>query len=111
LTGSINAELEAIKKAIRSTEGISLDNICYIYNQFAGGTIRRLSEMNIATSGIFFSHGNVGRALPHEEFPYGYVFEDIAAEVNISYSYMRKIVREKTGKSVNETVNFLRIRY
>jgi AraC-like DNA-binding protein len=145
----IKTELQAIKKAIRSTEGISYDNICYIYNQLAGGTIRRLSEMNIDTSGIFFSHGNVCRAIASSEtletlshcmvdfyedllhylrkdkdeehaidrimacltknYRTDMFFEDMAAEVNISYSYMRKIVREKTGKSVNETVNFLRI--
>jgi AraC-like DNA-binding protein len=145
----IGAELEAIKKAVRSTEGISYDNICYIYNQLAGGTIRRLSEMNINTTGIFFSHGNVCRAIASSEtletlsrcmndfyedllhylrkdkdeeqaidrimaclaknFRKDMFFEDMAAEVNISYSYMRKIVKEKTGRSVNETVNFLRI--
>jgi YesN/AraC family two-component response regulator len=36
-------------------------------------------------------------------------FEDMAAELGISYSYMRKIVKEKTGKSVNDTINFIRI--
>jgi len=147
--GNINTELETIKKTIRSTEGISYDNICYIYNQLAGGTIRRLSEMNIDTSGIFYSHGNVCRAIASSEtletlnscmvdfyedllhylrkdkdeeqaidrimaclmknFRTDMFFEDMAAEVNISYSYMRKLVREKTGKSINETVNFLRI--
>ena len=145
----INMELEAIQKTIRSTEGISYDNICYIYNQLAGGTIRRLSEMNINTPGIFFSHGNVCRAIASSEtleelsrnmvvffedilhylrkddadeqtidrimaclaknFRADMFFEDMAAEVKMSYSYMRKIVREKTGRSINETVNFLRI--
>ena len=145
----INAELQAIKKAIRASEGISYDNICYIYNQLAGGTIRRLSEMNINNAGIFFSHGNVCRAIASSEtletlsrcmndfyedllhylrkdkaeeaaidrimaclaknFRTDMFFEDMAAEVNMSYSYMRRIVREKTGRSVNETVNFLRI--
>jgi len=147
--GQIKTELQAIKKAILSTDGISYDNICYIYNQLAGGTIRRLSEMNINTSGIFFSHGNVCRAIALSEtleqlskcmndfyedllhylrkdnaeeqaidrimsclaknFRTDMFYEDMAAEINISYSYMRKIVREKTGRSVNETINFLRI--
>jgi len=147
--GRINTELEATKKAIQSIEGISCENIRYIYNQFAGGTIRRLSEMNIDTSGIFFSHGNVSRAIASSEtlealgrcmndffedllhylhkdnveeqaidrimaclaknFRADMFFEDMAAEVKMSYSYMRKIVREKTGRSINETVNFLRI--
>jgi len=147
--GQINAELDVIKKAIRSTEGISYDNICFIYNQLAGGTIRRLLEMNINTSGIFLSHGNVCRAISSSEtletlsrcmndfyddllnclrkdkteeqtidrimaclaknFRTDMFFEDMAAELKMSYSYMRKIVREKTGKSVNDTINFMRI--
>jgi AraC-like DNA-binding protein len=145
----INAELENIMKAIRSTEGISYDNICFIYNQLAGGTIRRLSEMNINTPGFFFGHGNIYKSIASSEtleqlsrymgefyedlinylrkdqgeeqvidrilacfnrhFRTDMFFEDMAAELGISYSYMRKIVKEKTGKSVNDTINFIRI--
>ena len=36
-------------------------------------------------------------------------FEDIAAELGMSYSYMRRIVKRATGKSVNEIINFRRI--
>lgn len=145
----IHAELESLIKTIRSANGISYDNICFIYNQLAGGTIRRLSEMNINTSGFFFSHGNIYRSIASSETLEqlsGYMgdfyddllnflrkdqgedqvidrilaclgkyyrtdmfFEDMAAELKMSYSYMRKIVREKTGKSVNDTVNLFRI--
>ncbi|MFD1956855.1 helix-turn-helix domain-containing protein [Paenibacillus thailandensis] len=38
------------------------------------------------------------------------VFEDMAKEIGISYSYMRKIVYELTGKSLIEYINLLRIR-
>ncbi|WNS43334.1 AraC family transcriptional regulator [Paenibacillus sp. MMS20-IR301] len=37
------------------------------------------------------------------------VFEDMAKEIGISYSYMRKIVYEQTGKSMIDFVNQLRI--
>ena len=145
----IHAELEIIMKSIRSIEGITYDNICFIYNQLAGGTIRRLSEMNINTSGFFFGHGNVYKAIASSEtleqlslymgnfyedllnylrrdqggeetidrilaclrkyFRTDMFFEDMAAELKMSYSYMRRLVKEKTGKSVNDTVNYLRI--
>ena len=145
----IHAELESIIREIRSAEGISYDNIIFIYNQLAGGTIRRLSEMNVNTSGFFFSHGNIYRSIASAEtleqlsehlgdffedllnylrrdqgedqvidrilacldkyHRTDMFFEDMAAELKMSYSYMRRIVKEKTGKSVNDTVNLLRI--
>ncbi|MBW4081006.1 helix-turn-helix domain-containing protein [Paenibacillus sp. S150] len=37
------------------------------------------------------------------------VFEDMAKEISISYSYMRKIVYEQTGKSMIDLLNQLRI--
>ena len=37
------------------------------------------------------------------------VFEDMAKEIGISYSYMRKLVYEQTGKSMIDFVNQLRI--
>lgn len=37
------------------------------------------------------------------------VFEDMAKEIGISYSYMRKIVYEQTGKSLSDYLNLLRI--
>jgi len=145
----INIELENIMKAIRSTEGISCDNIFFIYNQLAGGTIRRLSEMSVNTSGFFISHGNIYKSIASSEtleqlsrymgefyedlinylrkdqeeeqvidrimaclkkyYRKDMFFEDMAAELGISYSYMRKIVKEKTGKSVIDTINLIRI--
>lgn len=37
------------------------------------------------------------------------VFEDMAKEIGISYSYMRRIVYESTGKSLIDYINYLRI--
>ena len=37
------------------------------------------------------------------------LYEDVAKEMGISYSYLRKIVKEATGKSVKDYVNKLRI--
>jgi AraC-like DNA-binding protein len=37
-------------------------------------------------------------------------FDDMAAELGISYSYMRRLVREATGKSVLDNINLLRVR-
>ncbi len=36
-------------------------------------------------------------------------FDDIAEEIGISYSYLRKLVKEETGKSLIDNVNILRI--
>jgi YesN/AraC family two-component response regulator len=37
-------------------------------------------------------------------------FDDMAAELGISYSYMRKLVREATGRSILDNINQLRVR-
>ena len=37
------------------------------------------------------------------------VFEEMAKQIGISYSYMRKIVYEQTGKSLSDYLNLLRI--
>jgi AraC-like DNA-binding protein len=147
----IKTELGEILKAVGSMEDISYDNICFIYNQLAGVTIRRLSEMNINTVRFFSEHGGVYNAIascetleqinsfmvnfyedileylrrdePEEERPIDRIlqffeqhyredmfFEDMAARLGLSYSYMRKIVREATGQSVLDTINRFRIR-
>jgi AraC-like DNA-binding protein len=149
----IKRELDAIKRAIQGEKSpeISPDNISFIYNQLAGITIKRLSEMNVDTAGFFSEHGSVYRAIAAcetldqislymedfyqdilsrrrrgregEEKPIDRIlacfekhyredmfFEDMAAELGISYSYMRKIVREAAGASVLDTINRIRIR-
>jgi AraC-like DNA-binding protein len=37
------------------------------------------------------------------------IFEDIANKLGISYSYLRKLVKEETGKSLMDNINILRI--
>ncbi|WP_029504978.1 AraC family transcriptional regulator [Lachnoclostridium phytofermentans] len=37
------------------------------------------------------------------------VFEELATQIGISYSYMRKMIREETGNSLMDNVNLLRI--
>ncbi len=37
------------------------------------------------------------------------VFEELASQIGISYSYMRKMIREETGNSLMDNVNLLRI--
>ncbi len=44
-----------------------------------------------------------------EHFCEDVVFEDMAKEIGISYSYMRKIVYDLTGKSLIDYINLLRI--
>jgi len=145
----IKSELDEIQRNIRQTENITYDNICFIYNQLAGVTIKRLSEVNIQTSVFLLIHGNIYKSIAscetleqlnllmigfygniinylHKEqesekpidrimacfknhFRDDMFFEDMASELGMSYSYMRKIVKNDTGKSVNETINYLRI--
>lgn len=37
------------------------------------------------------------------------VYEEVAKEMGISYSYMRRIIKEETGKSLNDYINKIRI--
>lgn len=55
---------------------------------------------------------NYGERIIHyleDKFCAEIVFEDMAKEIGISYSYMRKIIYELTGKSLIDYVNMLRI--
>ncbi len=44
-----------------------------------------------------------------EHYKEDVIFEAIAEEIGISYSYLRKLVKEETGKSLIDNVNILRI--
>lgn len=44
-----------------------------------------------------------------EHYKEDVIFEEIAEEIGISYSYLRKLVKEETGKSVMDNINILRI--
>lgn len=45
----------------------------------------------------------------NEHYNEDLVFEDVAATIGISYSYLRKLVKEETGKSLIDNVNIIRI--
>lgn len=45
----------------------------------------------------------------NEHYKEDIVFEDLAEKIGISYSYLRKLVKEETGKSLMDNVNILRI--
>ncbi|WP_099469296.1 AraC family transcriptional regulator [Konateibacter massiliensis] len=45
----------------------------------------------------------------NEHYKEDIVFEDLAEKIGISYSYLRKLVREETGRSLMDNVNILRI--
>ncbi len=44
-----------------------------------------------------------------EHYKEDIILEDIAEEIGISYSYIRKLIKEETGKSLIDNVNILRI--
>jgi len=45
----------------------------------------------------------------NEHYKEDIVFEELAEKIGISYSYLRKLVKEETGKSLMDNVNILRI--
>lgn len=45
----------------------------------------------------------------NEHYKEDIVFEELAEKIGISYSYLRKLVKEETGKSLMDNVNLLRI--
>jgi YesN/AraC family two-component response regulator len=45
----------------------------------------------------------------NEHYKEDFLFEDLADNIGISYSYMRKIVKNETGKSLIDLLNQLRI--
>ncbi|MEK5023502.1 AraC family transcriptional regulator [Paenibacillus sp. FSL M7-1046] len=91
-----------------------------IYSAIA--SIDTLDEMEDYLNGFFTE---IGRYLTHfcaqdsygeriigylqEHFCEDIVFQDLAREIGISYSYMRKIVYELTGKTLIDYTNLLRI--
>ena len=45
----------------------------------------------------------------HEHYKEDLIYEEVALEIGISYSYLRRIVKEETGKSVSDYINKIRI--
>jgi AraC-like DNA-binding protein len=149
-------ELDIIREAILMLgDGVSYDNIRFIYNQLLGASIQHLSERGRNIAGVYMSRGNVYSAVSEldtvdeigaylggfyrdiigaldddgaerggepagslaqrifaylgEHFRESIVFEDMAAEMGVSYSYMRKVIRGETGRSMLDCINELRI--
>ncbi|MDR1060240.1 MAG: AraC family transcriptional regulator [Clostridiales bacterium] len=148
-------ELDIIREAILMLgDGVSYDNIRFIYNQLLGASIQHLSERGRNIASVYMSRGNVYSAvseldtvdeigaylggfyrdiigaladgagaadepassLPQRIFAYlgehfreSIVFEDMAAEIGVSYSYMRKVIRGETGRSMLDCINEMRI--
>ena len=61
------------------------------------------------TSGVTANYGDKILLYLHENYKREIDFEDLAGRLGISYSYLRKIVRERTGKSAQDYVNNLKI--
>ncbi len=92
-----------------------------VYDALAGcDTLDEIQEYLLAFYGDILeymersSHEDeryLGRILRYLEQHYSedIYFEDMAKEIGISYSYMRKLVRESTGKSMLDYINCLRI--
>lgn len=45
----------------------------------------------------------------NEHYTEDLLYEEVAEEIGISYSYLRRIVKEETGKSVNDYINKIRV--
>lgn len=45
----------------------------------------------------------------NEHYTEDLLYEEVAEQIGISYSYLRRIVKEETGKSVNDYINKIRI--
>lgn len=45
----------------------------------------------------------------NEHYTEDLLYEEVAKQIGISYSYLRRIVKEETGKSVNDYINKIRI--
>lgn len=101
-TARIFAGRRNIYSAIASVD--TLDELEQYLQEFFGEIIQYLTrnpnEVNYGERIIRYLE---------EHFCEEIVFEDMAKEIGISYSYMRKIVYELTGKSLIDYMNMLRI--
>jgi AraC-like DNA-binding protein len=68
-----------------------------------------LDYLNRDTGGDRELSGKILRYL-EDHFREDIFFSDMAADLGISYSYMRRLVREATGKSILDNINQLRVR-
>jgi AraC-like DNA-binding protein len=102
-TARIFAGRRNIYSAIASRD--TLDELDEYMHEFFGDIIQYLAR---SAPGEVNYGERITRYL-EEHYCEEIVFEDMAKEIGISYSYMRKIVMELTGKSLIDYTNSLRI--
>lgn len=101
-TARIFAGRRNIYSAIASID--TLDELEQYLREFFGEIIHHLARNQTEVN-----YGERIIRYLEEHFCEEIVFEDMAKEIGISYSYMRKILYELTGKSLIEYINMLRI--
>ncbi|THF75715.1 AraC family transcriptional regulator [Cohnella fermenti] len=103
-TSRIFAGRGNVYSAIASID--TLDELEKYLKEFFGEIVQYLSR---STSDANPNHGERIIRYLDDNYRKEIVFEDMAKEIGISYSYMRKIVYDLTGKSLIDYTNMLRI--
>jgi AraC-like DNA-binding protein len=103
-TARIFAGRGSIYSTIASID--TLDELEEYLHEFFGEIIQYLARSSGSGE---VNHGERIIRYLEEHYCEEIVFEDMAREIGISYSYMRKIVYELTGKSLLDYTNMLRI--
>lgn len=148
---SIQKEFVECKRELTEYESVSPENVQMIFFQFAGTTIKYLTDHNLSTAKVSGNHSNMYSVIANmdtideiiefllqiyrniiqntetvtqsgegsyfdqvmkylqEHYKEDIVFESIAEQIGISYSYIRKLVKEETGKSLIDNLNHNRI--
>jgi AraC-like DNA-binding protein len=153
---AVSRELDIVRDSVLVMgDGVSYDNIRFIYNQLLGASIQHMSERGRNIAGVYMSRGNIYAAVSgldtvdeiaaylrdfyrdvigaqapdsasgDEEPPasvsqqvFAYigarfresiVFEDMASEIGVSYSYLRRVIRAEAGRSILDCINEMRI--
>lgn len=83
----------------------TLDELEEYLHEFYGEIVQHLAKSQGETN----NYGERMLRYLNEHYREEIVFEDVAKEIGISYSYMRKIVYEMTGMSLIDYLNKLRI--
>lgn len=70
---------------------------------------RSILEYNIPKDNYEPNHFDKVMKYLSEHYNEELILEDVASTIGISYSYLRKLVKEETGKSVIDNINIMRI--
>jgi AraC-like DNA-binding protein len=95
--GNIYAEISAID---------TIEEIEEYLRDFYAGIIAHLHHEEQDKP---LNHGEQMLQYLNRHFREDILFENMAEEIGISYSYMRKLIRELTGKSLADYINYLRV--